>query len=1248
MRLLSLLCIPALCAGLNGTADEAVFKKGPWELSVDKASGAWQSLKWNGESVCEGPASKEPFNWGPDWPASKDGSKPVLRSQSWNEGSGELTLSYACGKWSVDEILAFGAQGRPDRIGMSLRLTYSPETATKEPEKFKDVVINAMLPKKGSFLFPAKRGIPGNDGKGELAQLPEGAKRSAAWGIWPLLIEQAPGRSLLFMPDARKDIASLSFEVEGKAVCVRNQSKACGWAYPGEPQTIGPFYLEVFQGGLDAALKEGVWRFYDDIGLKVPSDTPDWVRDAVLYSFHPGGSTGSNWRDLGGFAAAREELLPELARTGFDAVWILPVEDASPYWPRDYYKFAPNLGTGEEYAALIDKAHGYGMKVWQDNVPHGGSPAFGEKRGNKPWQLVFDENGDALNYWCFDFGNPEWQKYIADVVESYIRKYKIDGYRIDACGGSKIPNWRKKDFPSLEKTPKNVPALWWQSELKAIGGKLPPMPYERASVTERQGGLEMLHVIREAVRRCSPVDGAILGEVQYAPYMQEADALYDFDFCGMVAQMRRPSFADFAAGLARWLEEQKCAEPRGTIRMRYVESHDSLRSRGFAGVDGAKAMTAISMFVHGIPMVYQDSDVGEGLFLKKLIALRKALPELRRGDASYSTALPGCVFSCVRSMDGLVSVALVNLSPDAVKAQATVPPQAKGPFSVWNCSTGKRLEDPKDGSFGVDLKPWEHTVIAFRPANAPCPVAAEEEPAKAVKAEAAAGKVSFEEREDAMEIAAPAYKLTLGKADGLPQLFAGKDGQSLIDGAGLLIDNPLLDKEPVKPSGAKLKASSTKDGARVEATASLPSGATMKLVYDCLPDRVRIEASLEGSDPSAQLGLAFASKGVERWQASTAEGLLDELYSVRHEKGIPSNKGNIYYRPQGTPMLWQAKTVPLDPLRPLLCAYKGGNGVELAVEGALDGGLGNALVMDKLGKSLSWHAAFLWRDAAPWEKPLEKRAEKFVISLRPSGVPLAPKDGYEAVKMGELSFGSQSSCWLVENKHYSVSLLRTGGVINRIKSKATGLDVLGENDLYSDRGFSKKEGKERLRAAAFNDGETSVRIWKDGEELHMLFTSMLRGDYRFDKLNPPVWASIEYVFDKSPGFQTRWSVLCEGQPKEDAAFLSWIASSPLWSRLALFKDGKEIASGAFNTGSRSAETATLPGAPLPDAVCVYGKDGEALLSLSKISHPAALPTQNIFAHGQNLFIAWLDKEPKGLQTGKWHETSMTVTAGKER
>ena len=214
--------------------------------------------------------------------------------------------------------------------------------------------------------------------------------------------------------------------------------QTCGHVRKGNPQKVGDAWIVFGKGTREDALR-GLHRWFRLVGQVPPADRPDWVKDMILYSLHPGGTIGSGCKDWGGFPRATERL-PDIAALGCNAVWLLPVESRSIYWPDDYYRLQDGIGTPADYKAFTAKAHALGMKVWQDCVPHGGSDWFSRAKQHPEW-LVRTEDGKSLNYWCFDFLHPEWIDYMSKVVSFYTREYSLDGFRIDAVRGSKIPSW---------------------------------------------------------------------------------------------------------------------------------------------------------------------------------------------------------------------------------------------------------------------------------------------------------------------------------------------------------------------------------------------------------------------------------------------------------------------------------------------------------------------------------------------------------------------------------------------------------------------------------------------------------------------------------------------------------------------------------------------------------------------------------------------------------------------------------------
>ncbi|KPK62957.1 MAG: hypothetical protein AMK73_05535, partial [Planctomycetes bacterium SM23_32] len=916
-----LLVLLLIACGLCGAAagGEETVRSGPWELRFDDATGDWTALSWNGKPLlAENTATPAVDVQTEDgrWLQMQRGVEPRLLETVWHEDAATLILTRRAGDWTLMELVRFGADGNENRIARDLGLTWDPEGGTgAAASKFHGVMLSAALPKTGRYLVPTQ--IAQANGRGRCADLPIGQAANTSWAIWPMLIEPEDGLTLLCISDMRRDPGSTLIWSEDDRLRLVQDFHAEGWAERGVTQEVGTAFIEVVPAPLEVALAEAVWAWYDDVGLHVPPSRPDWVRDAVLYSFHPGGTIGSGFRDLGGFTAARENLLPIVERLGMGAVWALPIEDRSCYWPRDYYRFQPGLGSPQEYRALVDAAHEAGIRFWQDIVPHGGTPAFGQVRGNKPWWLAFDENGDAQSYWCWDFGEPHWQQYIAGVAAHYVRVFGIDGYRIDACGGNRITNWRRAGFPPRDPTPANVPEDYWDVSLDEVGGEVPALSYERGSLGRRQGGMEMIRTIREAVRLHQPETGAVLAEVENNPYMQEADVVYDFGLAHSVfPRLRRTDPAEGVPYLRTWLEEQKLAEPRGTTRLRYTESHDTVRARGLYGIAAARALRALTMWIAGMPMVYHDSDRGDGPFLQRAIAVRRALTELRRGEADYLAVEtdPPYVFACLRRAGEDASIVLVNLSAEAATVRCAVPSgKLPGPLHgeavLWDAMSGEGagpLEAvPGSLSFSRAMRPWEATVLAIRPAGeaAPLPPPLEQEAARAEAPADGLPHVSVEAQ--TVTVTGTSYVMVLDAKTGLLRSWGRADGSVLLDHSDVLLGvTGVADAEFERELG--------EDGSVLRWIADLEGRGGIELTYRCRQDGVHLDALLTDETPGGRAGLIFRAPNAFRYRIGTAEGILDDWFSPRHSAGRPGDGGGIYYRRQGNEVIWEARRQPLS------------------------------------------------------------------------------------------------------------------------------------------------------------------------------------------------------------------------------------------------------------------------------------------------------------------------------------------------
>jgi glycosidase len=197
---------------------------------------------------------------------------------------------------------------------------------------------------------------------------------------------------------------------------------------------------------------------------KVQAPDTSWVARSALYEvFVQDFSPQGNFRGV-------TDGLERIQASGANVVWVMPIQPigvvnrkgvlGSPYAALDYRAINPALGTADDFKALVQAAHGRGMKVILDWVPDHTSP-------DNPWVTehpdfyVKNEQGEPsvprdaagkLTDWTdvvqLDYKNPALRRAMIDLMSYWLTEYGLDGFRVDVAGFIPTDFWREA-IPAL-------------------------------------------------------------------------------------------------------------------------------------------------------------------------------------------------------------------------------------------------------------------------------------------------------------------------------------------------------------------------------------------------------------------------------------------------------------------------------------------------------------------------------------------------------------------------------------------------------------------------------------------------------------------------------------------------------------------------------------------------------------------------------------------------------------------------------
>ena len=220
--------------------------------------------------------------------------------------------------------------------------------------------------------------------------------------------------------------------------------------------------------------------------------TPQWAKNKVIYQIFPSRFASTEavpeqvWYQapIGPFADLRGNLpgisahLEHICRLGAEVVYLTPIfysRSSHKYDTIDYYRIDPSFGTEQDLIALVEKAHGLGLRVILDGVFNHTSPEFFAFRDLMEQEVSSDyvnwyypesfplRTGSGMpNYKTYGYfsGMPKVNlrcagaaDYFTGVALHWLRLTGADGWRLDVADEISHAFWRdfrravKAEFP---------------------------------------------------------------------------------------------------------------------------------------------------------------------------------------------------------------------------------------------------------------------------------------------------------------------------------------------------------------------------------------------------------------------------------------------------------------------------------------------------------------------------------------------------------------------------------------------------------------------------------------------------------------------------------------------------------------------------------------------------------------------------------------------------------------------------------
>ena len=207
----------------------------------------------------------------------------------------------------------------------------------------------------------------------------------------------------------------------------------------GEGERLPAYARRVVQDNDTKIFSAEVYAPEHPYKFKIKKFTPD-TKPLLIYEAHIG--MGQNKEGVGTYDEFRRNVLPRIAKDGYNAIQLMAIQE-HPYYGSfgyhvsNFYAASSRFGTPDELKRLIDDAHELGIAVIMDIVHSHAvkNELEGLGRFDGSYDLYFygDSRREhpAWDSLCFDYGKNSVLHFLLSNCKFWLEEYKFDGFRFD-------------------------------------------------------------------------------------------------------------------------------------------------------------------------------------------------------------------------------------------------------------------------------------------------------------------------------------------------------------------------------------------------------------------------------------------------------------------------------------------------------------------------------------------------------------------------------------------------------------------------------------------------------------------------------------------------------------------------------------------------------------------------------------------------------------------------------------------------